>query len=761
VLSYRDQEMQLNRTGTPEQVWMNLDYSPVLDEAGTPTGVIAIVAETTARIIAERELKQEEALRQAERDRQRRIFEQAPGFISIMRGPEHIVEFSNETHRTTFGSGEWTGKTIREAIPSIAGQGFFERLDEVYETGKSYQVAGAEITYERGPGEAPEVRYLTYMYAPLYDDDGKISGIFSEGFDITEGYRAEAMLKRNEARLRFLDGLNKETMRQVDADAILATTTRMLGEHLGVSVCAYADMDEDEDGFTIRGDWAAPGAQSIVGHYRLADFGRLAVERLGAGLPLVLNDNAAELPEDEARTFLSIGLAATICMPLVKEGRLTALMAIHDKVPRHWSEDDLALLTEVTERSWAHIERVRAEAEKREGEQRFLAELEAKVAERTAVLQQVQKMEAIGQLTGGVAHDFNNLLTAISGSLELLRKRVPAEPNLLRLIDNATEAARRGSSLTKRMLAFARRQDLKTERVDLGALVAGMTELLTRSLGPMVVIETRIPPGLAAVEADPNQLESALLNLMVNARDAMQGEGRVVISGREEKVTEAVPGLAADTYVCLSVTDTGMGMDETVLKRATEPFFTTKGVGEGTGLGLSMVLGFAEQSGGALRLRSRPGGGTTAEIWLRAAGQPARATAPEPVQDEALPPAPRRLSILAVDDDALVLMNTVAMLEDLGHEVTAAYSAREALEAMRGQKFDLVVTDHAMPQMTGAQLATEIWEEVPAMPIVLATGYAELPPGPGARLPRLSKPFSIADLAAALSRATALRSGAA
>ena len=476
----------------------------------------------------------------------------------------------------------------------------------------------------------------------------------------------------------------------------------------------------------------------------------------------MISDNAADLPPEAAATFRAIGSGAIICMPLIKNERLTALMAVHNSGPRQWTHDDETLVREVTERSWAHIVRVRAEADKRDGEQRFLAELEAKVAERTAALQQAQKMEAIGQLTGGVAHDFNNLLMAVSGSLELLRKRVPAEEGVLKLIDNASEAARRGSSLTKRMLAFARRQELQSERVAVGSLVEGMRELLTRSLGPMVAIETRIPTDLALVDIDPNQLEAALLNLVVNARDAMSGDGQITITGRAERVGADNPALAAGDYVCLAIADTGAGMDEATLKRATEPFFTTKGVGEGTGLGLSMVLGFAEQSGGTLRLSSRPGKGTTAEIWLRAAGEAgAPKPAPEPVAPEALPPMPKRLRILAVDDDALVLMNTVAMLEELGHAVTAAYSAREALDAMRSQKFDLVVTDHAMPQMTGAQLAGEIRDSQPAMPILLATGYADIPPGPGQALPRLSKPFSLGDLAAAVSRATAWRPGVA
>jgi PAS domain S-box-containing protein len=183
--------------------------------------------------------------------------------------------------------------------------------------------------------------------------------------------RAEAALHANEARLRFLDRLGKETAKSRDADAILAITTRMLGEHLGVSSCAYADMDPDQDGFTIRGDWAAPGAIHIVGHYSLADFGKLAVKNLGAGLPLIVNDNLVELDPHEAATFQAIGIGSTICMPLVKEERLTALMAIHHKGPHIWTADELALLTEVTERSWAHIERVRAEQVAFESVERF------------------------------------------------------------------------------------------------------------------------------------------------------------------------------------------------------------------------------------------------------------------------------------------------------------------------------------------------------------------------------------------------------
>ena len=276
---------------------------------------------------------------------------------------------------------------------------------------------------------------------------------------------AEAALRANEARLRFLDLLGKETAKSTDADAILATTTRMVAEHLGISNCAYADMDPDEDGFTIRGDWAAEGSPSIVGHYSLADFGKRAVDDLSAGRPLVVNDNLAELAPEEAATFQAIGIAATICMPLVKDGRLTALMAIHDRIPRTWSAYELALITEVTERSWAHIERVRAVAALRDAVEKLAllnATLEERVEERTAqlvdaeaALRQSQKLEAVGQLTGGVAHDFNNLLTIIRSSVDFLRRPELPEDRRTRYLNAVSDTVERAAKLTSQLLAFS------------------------------------------------------------------------------------------------------------------------------------------------------------------------------------------------------------------------------------------------------------------------------------------------------------------
>jgi PAS domain S-box-containing protein len=364
---------------------------------------------------------------------------------------------------------------------------------------------------------------------------------------------------------------------------------------------------------------------------------------------------------------------------------------------------------------------------------------------------QAQKMEAIGQLTGGVAHDFNNLLMAVIGSLELMRKRISGDDKAQRLIENALQGAERGVSLTRRMLAFARRQDLKPTSVDLKTTVDEMIALLTPSVGPQIAIQNWVSAGLPAARTDPRQLESVLLNLVVNARDAMPEGGVITIGAAEHHIREAGTGLAHGRYVSLSVTDTGEGMDSETLARAVEPFFTTKGVGKGTGLGLSMVHGLAEQSGGKFVLKSSPGAGTTAEFWLPVAETDAVASArPEVSSDERT----ASLHIVAVDDDPLVLMNTAAMLEDLGHVVTEARSGDEALSIIRsGVPVDLVVTDHAMPQMTGSELVQLLRSERPGLPVVLATGYAELPRGSVLDVPKLSKPFRQQELAEALRKA--------
>jgi len=375
-------------------------------------------------------------------------------------------------------------------------------------------------------------------------------------------------------------------------------------------------------------------------------------------------------------------------------------------------------------------------------------ELLEQIAERErteAQLRQMQKLESIGQLTGGVAHDFNNLLTAVIGNLELLRKRVPASAPTDRLIDGAMQGAQRGAALTQRLLAFARHQALDARPIDLADLVRGMDDLLRRSLGPSITMIQDFPAGLPAAHVDANQVELALLNLAVNSRDAMPDGGTLTLA-LDLAETGQMRDLPAGRYVRLTVSDTGSGMDGETLRKAIEPFFSTKEVGKGTGLGLSMIHGLAQQLKGALRLFSTPGCGTRAELWLPVAGCAAEGT--ESVVADRPAEGNRRATLLFVDDDFLISLSTTSLLEDLGHTVVTASSGPEALKVLRtGRPIDMIITDYAMPGMTGLQLAEEARALRPGLPILLATGYADLPTRPTFELPRLHKPYQQTQLA--------------
>ena len=423
-------------------------------------------------------------------------------------------------------------------------------------------------------------------------------------------------------------------------------------------------------------------------------------------------------------------------------------------------------------RKTRELERFNAELEKRVAErtselQRFNEQLEHVVKERTgeresalAQLFEAQKMDTIGQLTGGIAHDFNNLLMAVLGSLALLEKRLPEDPRSHRLLQNAVQGAQRGAALTQRLLAFSRRQELKPEAVDLPQLVHGMRELLERALGHGVELKTNFEKGLPTALVDANQLELALLNVSLNARDAMPGGGILTISAAKAaagaELGEAT--LEPGDYVRILIADTGVGMDEATRAKATEPFFTTKGPGKGTGLGLSMVHGLAAQSGGLLRIDSEPQRGTTLTLWL-----PMATTEPSTMATDVLPVAPTPLvtacKVMLVDDDLLVMTGTAAMIEDLGHTAIEAHSGAEALAKLAaGADVDVIITDHAMPSMTGLQLARYIQEKYPGLPVILATGYAELPIDPASLgILRLAKPCSQFDIATAIQSALSAR----
>jgi signal transduction histidine kinase/CheY-like chemotaxis protein len=414
---------------------------------------------------------------------------------------------------------------------------------------------------------------------------------------------------------------------------------------------------------------------------------------------------------------------------------------------RHRQYEARALIRELADSKQYLEERViERTAELTRAHQKVLAEI-AQREETEGRLRQSQKMEMIGQLTGGVAHDFNNLLMAVIGNLELIRKRITRDDKLDRLIDGAMQGAQRGAALTQRLLALARRQDLKVEPTDMAALLRGMNDLIERSIGSQIELTLDVPETLPGVLVDPIQVELAILNLVINARDAMPNGGQLRIQVEETTLDHDKKKNTHPSYVRVAVIDTGIGMDEETIKKATEPFFSTKELGKGTGLGLSMIHGLAKQLDGALRLSSKPGVGTRAELWLPTTTRP---VAEPGADDDGTVETSKSLTVMIVDDDALISMSTALMVEDLGHTVVEINSPSQALDILRnGDKIDLLITDFSMPKMNGAQLAEAAKRLRPGLPILLATGYADIPTT-SIDLHRIGKPYQQEQLAAAI-----------
>ena len=692
----------ITRNGRREEVYWTYSYGPIDDDAAPNGvgGVLVVCTETTEQVLARR---------QATRDAEHlaRLFQQAPGFMALLRGPDHVFELVNPAYAVLVGRGDLIGQPVRAVFPDVEGQGFFELLDSVFASGEAYSTHGAPITLPATPDSPVCTRLFDFAYHPVRDSTGAVTGIFVEGSDVTDRALAEAARRESEARLRDIVANNRSEVQ-----------FRLLVK----SVTDYAIYMLDPDG--IVSTWNL-GAERIKGY--------LPEEIIGQHFSKFYTeeDRAAGLPQRSLDRARREGRFENEGWRVRKDGTRFRAHVVIDAIPGENGEViGFAKITrDITER---------------EAVQRALEQARE-------ALFQAQKLEAVGQLTGGIAHDFNNLLMAILGSLELAQKRLPDDPRINRLIGNAIQGARRGATLTQRMLTFARRQELKREPIDVAALVLGMEDLLNQSLGPLFDLNIELAPRLPAVESDPAQLESALLNVVINARDAMPRGGAITLTAGRARVGPGVPDLAPGDYVRLVVTDQGEGMSAEILARATEPFFTTKGVGKGTGLGLAMIHGLTNQSGGTLRLKSSVGVGTEVELWLPVAASGRAKATVDPLATAGAPA--RSLTILAVDDDELVLFNTAAMLEDLGHTVIQASSGEAALRALaEAETVDLVITDHAMPRMTGAQLARRIAAERSGLPIVLATGYAELPSGEGAGLARLPKPFGQTQLADTIER---------
>jgi signal transduction histidine kinase/DNA-binding response OmpR family regulator len=529
----------------------------------------------------------------AERRHLQRLFKQAPGFMCFLRGPQHVFELANVAYQQLTGHRDILGKPVREALPEVEGQGFFELLDQVFTTGEPFVGRAMPVLLQRTLGAPLEQLYLDLVYQPIVEPDGTVSGIFVQGHDISAQQRAQEELRQYREHL----------------EELVRERTRALEE---------------------------------------------------------------------------------------------------------------------------------SEAERRHTE---------------AALRHSQKLEAVGQLTGGVAHDFNNLLQVIAGNLQLLQRDLAGNEQHQRRLHTAIGAVDRGARLAAQLLAFARRQPLEPQVLHLGRMVRSLDELLRRAIGENIEVETVIGGGLWNTFADPHQLENVILNLAINARDAMEGEGKLTIETSnamlDDHYAQLHPDVTPGQYVLLAISDTGCGMTPEILERVFEPFFTTKPEGRGTGLGLSMVYGFIKQTGGHIKIYSEVGHGTTIKLYFPRTFQ-AEVPRTEPITG---PIEGGTETLLVVEDDAEVRATVVEMLTDLGYRVLKASDGQSALAVIQsGVPIDLLFTDVVMPgPLRSPDLARKAQALVPGLEVLFTSGYTENAIVHGGRLDPgvslLSKPYRREDLA--------------
>ena len=652
----------------------------------------------------------------AESDRLRALFAQAPGFMAIVRGPEHRFELTNKAYDALVGKRDLIGKPVREALSELEDQGFFELLDQVYATGEPFVGRGVELVVQGNRQAEPKRLFVDFVYQPIFETDGSVSGIFVEGSDVTEARLVTEELRDREARLRLV-------VEGAQDHAILITDP--VGRITGWSKGAARIF-----GWSVDEAIGQSGSIIFTPEDRAAgeDANELETARQAGCAP----DHRWHVRKDGTRVFMNGSMNK---LPADAQGREQGFLKIaRDETERRRTDEALRNLTQTLE------QRVEQRTE------------ELRSAE--AQLRQSQKMEAIGQLTGGVAHDFNNLLTIIRSAADLLKRGVASEEKRARYIDAIADTADRAAKLTAQLLAFARRQALKPEVFDAAARIEAISEMLRTIVGGRIEVEIDLACRSCFVDADASQFETAIVNLVANARDAMEGEGKLTIRVEEARDVPATRGHSAaqGNFTAISVSDTGSGISQDRLERIFEPFFTTKEVGKGTGLGLSQVYGFAKQSGGEVIVRSELEQGTTFTIFL-------------PKTEKAL--VERRAAqadtgaqvkgrVLLVEDNNAVAEFSRQMLEELGYEPTLANNAAEALALIDdpAAEFDAVFSDVVMPGMSGIELGREIRRRRPNVPVVLTSGYSHVLAEEGTHgFELLHKPYTVEGLTRVLRRA--------
>jgi PAS domain S-box-containing protein len=606
--------------------------------------------------------------------RMREMFARSPSFSALLQGPEHRFVLTNPAYQQLIGHRNVVGLTVREAIPEVEGQGFIELLDNVFATGEPFVGKDMKFVLQRTPRGIQETRYLDFVYQPIRDESGSVASIFVEGLDVTERRTTEQALRE----------LNADLERRVIERAQARGRTWNLSPDLLGALNSKGYFETSN-----------PAWQTILG-WSEAEVSKMSIFEL-------LH------PDDVEHTRAGFELTL-VGQPAI---RFVNRYRCKDGSYRHVSwvgiqEDGYVYCTgrDVTAEREAEIELSKAQD----------------------ALRQAQKMEAIGQLTGGIAHDFNNLLTGIIGSLGLVRRRMATNntDDIPRLMDAASAAAQRAAALTHRLLAFGRRQSLDTRPNDVNRIVAGIEDLLQRTMGERIELVCKPSGDLWPASTDANQLESALLNLAINARDAMPDGGRLTIETVNVQLDKAYASLHEDAepgdYVAVSVSDTGIGMPPEILEKAVDPFFTTKPAGEGTGLGLSVIYGFTKQSRGHLRIYSAVGQGTTVRLYLPRAAQSAVDLKPIAVET----PRGRGETILVVEDDATVRSIISDALQDLGYNVLTAADARFAIPFLQSNaKIDLLISDVILPHINGRKLAEMARASRPTLKVLFVSGYSE------------------------------------
>ena len=734
------------------------------------------------------------------------LFSQSPSFMAILRGPEHRFELVNPAYSKLIGHRSVAGLTVREALPEFETSGLFEVLDRVYATGEPFLANALPVNLQTAPDGPQQMRVLDFVYQPIREAD-RVAGVFVEGIDVTEAHDSAAALRQSETQFKtFAQTIPNQLWTatpQGELDWVNSRTIEFSGrsvdDHLGAHWTDIVHRDDlpaaasawerslasgepyaaefrirREDGayrwhlvraLPVRADTGAiirwVGANTDIHERKLAeahsarDLERVwtispiikLVASMESGALIAANPSWTTILGWSPEETLGHGFGDFVAPECTETGAsLLAMMANRAAV----TDREVTLVTRDGGRrqiAWTTVP-----------EQHLLYAFGRDVTELRAAedaLRQSQKMEAVGQLTGGIAHDFNNLLQGITGSLDLVQKRLSQgrTGELDRFITGAMTSANRASALTHRLLAFSRRQPLDPRPVGANTLVASMEDLLRRTLGEKVDLELVLSGGLWPTLCDPNQLENAVLNLAINARDAMPDGGKLTIETCNAHLDSAYAAQSREVrpgqYVCICVTDTGGGMSQEVIQRAFEPFFTTKPIGQGTGLGLSMIYGFARQSEGYAKIYSEVGKGTTVKLYLpRHHGEQeeeAAATfkaAEQPKTGE---------TVLVVEDEAVVRGLIVEVLTELGYQTLEAADGNAGLVILQSKRpIDLLVTDMGLPGLNGRQIADAGRALRPKLKVLFMTGYAEnaaiasgfLEPG----MAMITKPFAMQGL---------------